>query len=88
MIEGRGTAGLSKKASAGGLAVGCRPQHLERDLSMEVGVVRQKYDTHPTAAEGPLDSISAKADPRLQFDVRRQRIFIRAAILPGLSVRS
>jgi hypothetical protein len=37
---------------------------------MERRVVRQEDDTHPAAAEWPLDSISAEAGSRLQSDVR------------------
>ena len=37
---------------------------------MKCLVVRQEHDTHPAAAEKPLDLISAQLRARLQFAVQ------------------
>jgi hypothetical protein len=41
------------------LRVGVRPEHLDRDLAVELGVVRQPHLPHSARAQPPLETVSA-----------------------------
>ena len=70
VIERSGIPRLAQRsATSGSVAVG-RPEHLERDLAMKGGVVREKNHTHSATAKRPLDLIGAQGDARLQSDMQ------------------
>ena len=51
-----------------------RPEHFERDLTVESRVVREEHDTHPSAAERGLNLVRAEQSARRQGHVNRLQL--------------
>jgi hypothetical protein len=68
VIERGGIPGLAQQTIAGGSVIDAGAEHLERNLSMERGVVCEEDGPHPSATERPLDVVGAQPRSGLKAD--------------------